>query len=80
MHMDRFEPLCQQLYILQRVYFMWCVQKSRLPCNTPEDEADDAYDHLRDRSEDDDEDCGNFNDGHDDDGVPFSRLQGEKWL
>ena len=60
---------------------MCYLQKSRVPSNVPEEEADDAYGLLRDRQEDDDEDCGNFNDGHDDDdGVPFSRLQGERFV
>ena len=75
--MDRLKTLRTALY--QRVFRMCYLQKSRVPSNAPDDEAaDDAYGLLRDRPEDDDEDCGNFNDGHDDDGVPFSRLQGEK--
>ena len=76
--MDQLKTLRTALY--QGVFWMCYLQKSRVPSNTPEDEADDAYDHLRDRPEDDDEDCGNFNDGHDDDGVPFSRLQGERFV
>ena len=58
------------------------LQKSRVLSNAPEDEETyDAYVLLRDRPEDDDKDCGNFYDGHDDDdGVPFSRLQGERFV
>ena len=78
MDVDWLKTLRAALY--QRVFWMCYLQKSRVLSNAPEDEeADDAYGLLRDRPEDDDEDSGNFNDGHDDDdGVPFSRLQGEK--